>query len=252
LPRLRRDELLPADEFVDTLAAELSHVGAQGDAMDWAAITKATRAAFGQSVNDWIVASYVQGGWVRGPNAELTPGSLKSSVDLEQKMVQALAAARVPSAIAQTLARELAGAWRAWADGFRVSLPGAYPKLAAVPGPMAPPTPASSSYPIARGTSAGEVRLNSATLAPRLQSALRLQAGRDIAGIDEKAIKELATWVEASFMDWKLSAQLVGVMGKGPIPTFAPPYVPVGPVVMGDNLSAPGHVIAGPRFGRMI
>ena len=35
--------------------------------MDWVAITKATRAAFGQSVNDWIIASYVQGGWVRGP-----------------------------------------------------------------------------------------------------------------------------------------------------------------------------------------
>jgi hypothetical protein len=40
-------------------------------------------------------------------------------------------------------------------------------------------------------------------------------------------------------------------MGKGPIPSFAPPYVPVGPVVMGDNISAPGHVIAGPRFGKM-
>ena len=25
--------------------------------MDWVAITKATRAAFGQSVNDWIIAS---------------------------------------------------------------------------------------------------------------------------------------------------------------------------------------------------
>jgi hypothetical protein len=114
---------------------------------------------------------------------------------------------------------------------------------------MAPPTPAASAYPIARGTSAGESRLSALTLAPRLQSALRT-AGRDVA--DDKTIKELSTWVEASFLDWKLSAQLVGVMGKGPIPTFAPPYVPVGPVVMGDNLSGPGHVIAGPRFGRTL
>ena len=103
--------------------------------MDWVAITKATRAAFGQSVNDWIIALYVQGGWVRGPNAELTPGSLKSSVDLEQRLLQALTAGRVPAAIAQALAKELGGAWRAWADGFRLSLPGVYPKLAAVPGP---------------------------------------------------------------------------------------------------------------------
>jgi len=218
--------------------------------MDWVAITKATRAAFGQSVNDWIVASYVEGGWVRGPNAELTPGSLKSSVDIEQRLMQALMVARVPAAIAQTLARELGGAWRAWADGFRLTLPGAYPKLAAVPGPMAPPTPASGAFPIARGSSAGEHRLSAAMLSPRLATALRPLAGREVLGLDS-AVTELTTWVESSFREWKVTAQVVGVMGKGPIPSFAPPYVPVGPVVMGDNLSGPGHVIAGPRFGRL-
>jgi len=218
--------------------------------MDWLAITKATRAAFGQSVNDWIIASYVHGGWVRGPNAELTPGSLKSSVDVEQRMVQALAAGRVPGAIAQVLAKELGGAWRAWADGFRLSLEGAYPKLAAVPGPMAPPTPASGAHRISRATSDGEHRLSAAMLAPRLVAALRSHAGRDRPGPDHE-IKELTSWVEASFRDWKGAAQLVGVMGKGPIPTFAPPYVPVGPVIMGENISGPGHVIAGPRFGRL-
>jgi hypothetical protein len=219
--------------------------------MDWAAISKATRAAFGVSVNDWIVASYVQGGWVRGPNAELTPGSLKSSVDIDQRMMKALADARVPPDVARALAGELGGAWRAWADGFHLAMPGAYPTLAAVPGPSAPPTPAASAFPLARSSSAGEHRLAAATLKPRLVSALRLHAGRGASGFDTAA-NDLAVWVEASFREWKLSAQLVGVMGKGPIPTFAPPYVPVGPVVMGDNLSAPGHVIAGPRFGRTL
>jgi hypothetical protein len=218
--------------------------------MDWVAISKATRAAFGQSVNDWIIGSYVQGGSVRGPNAELTPGSLKSNVDIEQRLIQALTLGRVPAAIAQVLARELGSAWRAWADGFSLSLPGAYPTLAAVPGPKAPPTPASSAFPISRGRSAGEHRLNAATLSPRLMTALRAPAGRDLAGLDS-AIGELSSWVEASFRDWKLTAQVVGVMGKGPIPAFAPPYVPVGPVVMGDNLSGPGQVLAGPRFGRL-
>jgi len=218
--------------------------------MDWVAITKTTRAAFEQSVNDWIIASYVQGGWVRGPNAELTPGSLKSSVDVEQRLAHALIVARVPAPIAHALARELGGAWRAWSDGFQLSLAGAYPKLAAVPGPMAPPTPASGAFPISRSTSAGEHRLSAAMLSPRLVSTLRPIAGREVSGLDS-AIKELTTWVEASFRDWKVAAQLVGVMGKGPIPSFAPPYVPVGPVVMGDNISGPGHVIAGPRFGRL-
>jgi hypothetical protein len=219
--------------------------------MDWPAIAKAARAAFGQSINDWIVASYVQGGTVRGPNAQLTPGSLKSSVDIEPRLLQALTAGRVPAPIAQAIAKELGSAWRAWADGFTLTLAGAYPKLAAVPGPMAPPTPASSAFPIARGTSAGEYRLTATILSTQLGSALRPLAGRDTSGLDN-AVKDLTSWVEGSFRDWKLNAQIVGVMGKGPIPTFAPPYVPVGPVVMGDNISGPGQVIAGPRFGRLI
>jgi hypothetical protein len=33
-------------------------------------------------------------------------------------------------------------------------------------------------------------------------------------------------------------------MGSGPVPTYAPPYVPVGPVVMGDNIATPGHLMA--------
>ena len=218
--------------------------------MDWVAITKAARAAFGQSVNDWIVASYVQGGRVSGPNAQLTPGSLKSGVDIEQRLSQALTLARVPAPVGQALARELGGAWRAWADGFQLTLAGAYPKLAAVPGPVAPPTPAAGAFPISRGTSLSENRLSAAMLSPRLVSALRPLAGRDTSGLD-KAVTDLASWVEGSFRDWKLSAQVVGVMGKGPIPSYAPPYVPVGPVVMGDNISAPGQVIAGPRFGRL-
>jgi hypothetical protein len=218
--------------------------------MDWSAITKATRAAFAQCVNDWILASYVEGGWVRGPNAELTPGSLKSSVDVEQSLRRALTESRVPPEYTQALARELGGAWRAWADGFRLTLPGAYPKLAAVPGPTAPLTAAARAFPLSQGNSAGEYRLTAGTLAPRLVSALGIRGRRGVAGLDS-AIQELTTWVEASFRDWKLNAQVVGIKGRGPIPTFAPPYVPVGPVVMGDNLSTPGHTIAGPRFGRL-
>jgi hypothetical protein len=41
-------------------------------------------------------------------------------------------------------------------------------------------------------------------------------------------------------------------MGKGPDPSFPPPYDPVGPVVIGHNQSSAGAVIAGPRFGRMV
>ena len=46
--------------------------------------------------------------------------------------------------------------------------------------------------------------------------------------------------------------RITGLMGKGPVPTYAPPYVPVGPVAMGDNISAPGRLFSGPRFGKLV
>ena len=41
---------------------------------------------------------------------------------------------------------------------------------------------------------------------------------------------------------WLPQQQIMLVMGKGPVPTYAPPYVPVGPVIGGDNIAAPGHL----------
>ena len=39
---------------------------------------------------------------------------------------------------------------------------------------------------------------------------------------------------------WKASTMISGVMGTGPVPTFAPPFVPVGPVVAGSIVPTPG------------
>jgi hypothetical protein len=43
---------------------------------------------------------------------------------------------------------------------------------------------------------------------------------------------------------WLPQQQVMLVMGKGPIPTFAPPFVPVGPVMGGDNIAVPGHLMS--------
>jgi hypothetical protein len=54
----------------------------------------------------------------------------------------------------------------------------------------------------------------------------------------------IATVLSLAFLMWLPSQQVMLVLGKGPIPTFAPPFVPVGPVVGGDNIAAPGHLMA--------
>ncbi|MGE0116918.1 MAG: hypothetical protein AB7S71_15515 [Dongiaceae bacterium] len=218
--------------------------------MDWNSLAKLTREAFRDAVNDWIGKARIRGGQVKGPDAMLTPGALVSDGNIESIMLERLNAARVPAEIARILARELAAAWNAWAAGFQAHLPSAYPSFAAFPGPMAPPTPAPP-IALARGSSVGETSLRASVLAGKLGPALRLHTTKVRGGSPDQAIRSLAEWVDISFQEWKGLTKLVGVMGKGSVPTFAPPYVPVGPVVMGDNTSA-GPVFAGPRFGKVV
>ena len=54
----------------------------------------------------------------------------------------------------------------------------------------------------------------------------------------------IATVLSLAFLMWLPMQQVMLVLGKGPIPSFAPPFVPVGPVVGGDNIAAPGHLMA--------
>jgi hypothetical protein len=42
------------------------------------------------------------------------------------------------------------------------------------------------------------------------------------------------------FTIWQASTMVTNVLGTGPVPTFAPPYVPVGPVMGGVANMTPG------------
>ena len=220
---------------------------------DWTQIAKAACEAFRGGVNEWIGKAQIQGGRVNGPNAELTPGSLTSAVNFEPLMVQAMLQARVPPDVARVLAHELWGAWKQWADGFRMLLPGIYPQLAAFPGPMAPPIPGRGTFPLSQGTSAGEQELQPAMLSMKLTAALRLPVRPGSAA--KEAIEQVAKWVGTSFQEWKLMAQVNGsaASGRGYVPSYTPPYVPVGPVLMGDNLPLGAtSALIGPRFGNIL
>jgi hypothetical protein len=218
--------------------------------LDWTSIAKLSQEAFREGVNEWIGSAQIKGGQVSGPSARLTPGSLVSDANIEVKMFQKLLGSKVPSEISRALAKELAAAWNDWARGFQMQIPNAYPSFAAFPGPVAPPTPAAAAFPLSQGASVGEASLKAPILASKLAAAVRMQS-KAVAGSPDQALKSLADWVESSFNEWKGLARLVGIVGKGAVPTFAPPYVPVGPVIRGDNVST-GPVFAGPRFGKVV
>jgi hypothetical protein len=218
--------------------------------MDWNEIARLAQKAFRVGVNEWIGRARIQGGMVKGPAAVLTPGSLVSDTNLEMRMVQLLGA-RVPHTIAASLSKVLASAWNEWAAGFQIHVPNAYPSFAAVPGRFAPPTPAAVAPSLSQGHSHGEASLKAPVLAARLTAALRPHVTGVHGASPDAAMKNLATWVDGSFHEWKVGGRLVGLIGKGPVPTFAPPYVPVGPVIAGENFSAP-TLFAGPRFGKIV
>jgi hypothetical protein len=237
---------------VSTAVAAAAGVGlpallrAQAPDMDWNTIAKFSQRAFEYAVNEWISRARVQGGTVNGAAATLTPGSLVSDVNLETRMGEILSSWQAPQA-SMTIARVLAAAWNEWAAGYQLHVPGAYPKFMAVPAPHAPPTRAAVSPPLSQGSSAGEVSLHAPALANRLVATLRMSP-MAAAGPPEPAMQNLATWVENSFNQWKGSVTVTGLIGKGPVPVYAPPYVYTAPVVGGSNTSA-ASVLAGPRFG---
>jgi hypothetical protein len=61
-----------------------------------------------------------------------------------------------------------------------------------------------------------------------------------MAPLHKEIFESVADAFEKSYNLWKASTMVTNVLGTGPVPTFAPPYVPVGPVVGGVGTMTPG------------
>jgi hypothetical protein len=124
--------------------------------------------------------------------------------------------------------------WSVLANSVRVPGLPWYPMFAAYPGPTVPPTP-NVPYPFATlshdGTATSPYNLKNA-----MRSALRGNMDYSLEFFDS-----VATAFELPLSQWKGIQQVAQVMGTGPVPTFAPPYVPVGPVV-GGTISPGPHI----------
>jgi len=120
-----------------------------------------------------------------------------------------------------------------------------YPAFVAFPGPMAPPMP-NIPMPLICCPSAMMTEIcmpNS--MAKAMDDALDGDLKKKDKTKQYEALHDsIATVLALAFLMWLPMQQVMLVMGKGQIPTFAPPFVPVGPVVMGDNLPIPGHLMA--------
>lgn len=116
---------------------------------------------------------------------------------------------------------------------LRIRVPGLpwYPAFAAFPAPVAPPTP---NIPVPLAAICGG-RITAAWLKNEMMHSFGAPNEWST-----ELFESIATAVEECFALWVTSTMVTNVMGTGPIPTFAPPYVPVGPVVGGTANMIPG------------
>ncbi len=177
-----------------------------------------------------------------------TPGcldgpELKSNIKNSPTLAK-YAVEKNEKAYAKAVSEGVSEQFKKWQD--KVMVPGLpwYPAFAAFPGPMAPPMP-NVPMPLIACISAMMAEI---IVPSKLGDAMtgKLGSGQKDEDPDkqhEALFKAIGTVLALAFLTWLPSQQVMLVMGKGPIPTFAPPYVPVGPVLGGDNIATPGHLM---------
>ncbi len=171
---------------------------------------------------------------INGPAATFVPGSVigppLAPLILDTAPMDTPQQSKYSTAIANTLGT----AWQAWHMGL-VGVAPIYPAFAAMPSPVAPPTP-NLPLPLIALSSPGE-----ALLAPSvLQMTMMANLGDPTALHAMDLFDALSKAFNTVFQTFKATTTIQNVLGTGPVPTFAPPFVPVGPVVMGMGNSIPG------------
>jgi len=133
-----------------------------------------------------------------------------------------------------TIANVLSTAWLTYTTSIKIPALPWYPAFAVFPGPMAPPMP-NIPTPI--------VALTQVTV-PISAQMLKTQMITMHADPQAQYQRELFDCVcdafEKCFTLWQTTTMVTNVLGFGPIPTFAPPVVPGGPVVAGTGNMPPG------------
>jgi hypothetical protein len=195
----------------------------------------------------WKLQAKFQNLMVNALTAMGTPGCLDGP-SLESLIKNSPSCAAMSGNLAayrDAVAAGLAKSFKNWQDN--VMVPGLpwYPAFVAFPGPMAPPMP---NIPMPLITCISPM-MTEIILPNTMSSNMANALSGDLKQKDpdkqyQSLFDAISTACALGFVMWLPAQQVMLVLGKGPIPTFAPPFVPVGPVVMGDNIAIPGHLMA--------
>ena len=132
------------------------------------------------------------------------------------------------------IAQVIGTSWLTFTGTVKVTGLPWYPAFAAVPSPVAPPMP-NTPVPFA---ALMQVPVSISCNVMKMQ--MIGQLGDPMAPFHKELFESICDAFEKCYNLWKVSTMVTNVLGTGPVPTFAPPYVPVGPVVGGVGTMTPG------------
>lgn len=133
-----------------------------------------------------------------------------------------------------TVANILGPAWDAYTATIKVPGLPWFPSFAAVPLAIAPPIP-NTPVPV---SALAQV---TASLEPNVLKNGMIAAHGDPTAMYHREIYDaVCDAFTKMFTVWQNTTMVTNVYGSGPVPTFAPPVVPVGPVVAGQGAMPPG------------
>ncbi len=112
-----------------------------------------------------------------------------------------------------------------------------YPAFTMFPGPMAPPMP-NIPVPFMQLMQV-PVSISAQMMKPQMIS----QLGDPQAPFAPQIFESICTAFEQCYDLWKAATMVTNVLGTGPVPLYAPPFVPAGPVVMGMGNMTPGGLV---------
>lgn len=135
------------------------------------------------------------------------------------------------------IAQVIGTAWLTFTATVKVAGMPWYPAFAALPSPVAPPTP-NIPCPFAALT---QVPVSISANVMKMQ--MIGQLADPMAPFHKELFESICDAFEKTYNLWKVSTMVTNVLGTGPVPTFAPPYVPVGPVVGGVGTMTPGGFV---------
>jgi hypothetical protein len=135
------------------------------------------------------------------------------------------------------IANAIGNGWLTYTATIKVPGLPWYPAFAALPSPVAPPMP-NVPCPVIALTQV-PTSVSKSVLKAQMIGLL----GDPMAKHHKELFDSVADAFEKCFQLWQTTTMVNNVIGTGPVPTFAPPFVPVGPVVGGIANMTPGGFI---------